>query len=81
MGDPARHSSRQVPTLIAGGTGGAFALGRYLDLRSTPDGSALGQPNNRVLVSICQAFGVSDQRYGQASDPKIVSGRLSPLYA
>ena len=81
MGDPARHSSRQVPTLVAGGSSGQFKFGRYIDLRTTPDESALGVPNNRLLVSICQAFGVPATRFGQATDPAIVNGRLEQLYA
>jgi hypothetical protein len=80
MGDPARHSSRQVPTLLAGGCGGHFKLGRYLDLREPgAKDNALGVPNNRLLVSICQAFGVATQRFGNATDPAIVSGRLEQL--
>ncbi len=78
MGDPARHSSRDVPSLIAGGCGGHFAMGRYLELRG-PAG-ADGLPNNRVLVSIAQAFGVDIERFGQSADPRIVTGRLDALY-
>ncbi len=77
MGDPARHSSRSVPALIAGGCGGHFKMGRYLDLRRDKGGD--GVPNNRVLVSICQAFGIDIQRYGHAADPHIVTGRLEAL--
>ena len=73
MGDPARHSSRSVPTLLAGG-GGAFATGRYLDLRHGDHGD--GVPNNRVLVSICGAFGVDVASFGHAADPRVVTGRL-----
>ena len=75
MGDPARHSSRHVPTLLLGGAGGQFKLGRYLELDA-----ARGTPNNRVLVSICQAFGVSTARFGTGSSA-VVSGRLEQLYA
>lgn len=77
MGDPARHSSRGVPTLIAGGAGGHFRLGRYLDFRGAAGG---GIPNNRVLVSICHAFGVPTPRFGQARDASIVTGRLDDLH-
>jgi hypothetical protein len=76
MGDPNRHSSRCVPTLIAGGAGGRFKMGRYLDLR---DAHGAGIPNNRLLVSIAQAFGVETSRFGQAVDPAIVTGRLDAL--
>jgi len=73
MGDPARHSSRSVPTLLAGG-GGKLKMGRYLDFRGA--GSS-GIPNNRVLVSICQAFGVITERFGHAADSSIVTGALA----
>jgi len=74
MGDPARHSSRHVPTLLLGGAGGHFKLGRYLELDA-----ARGTPNNRVLVSICQAFGANTARFGTGSSA-VVSGRLEQLY-
>jgi hypothetical protein len=77
MGDPARHSSRSVPTLIAGGCGGHFTMGRYIDLRQGKEGD--GVPNNRVLVSIAQAFGVEVERFGQSADPRIVTGKLDAL--
>lgn len=75
MGDPARHSSRHVPTLLLGGAGGQFKMGRYLELDP-----ARGTPHNRVLVSICQAFGVNTPRFGTGSSA-VVSGRLEQLYA
>jgi uncharacterized protein DUF1552 len=71
MGDPAKHSSRQVPTLLAGGWGGALRGGRHIDLG--PEGT----PNNRLLVSIQQAFGVESDSYGQSSDSSILSGTLA----
>jgi uncharacterized protein DUF1552 len=77
MGDPARHSSRCVPTLLAGGCGGHFKMGRYVDLRRGSSGD--GVPNNRLLVSICQAFGVDIHRFGHAADLHIVTGRLEAL--
>jgi hypothetical protein len=77
MGDPARHSSRSVPTILAGGCGGHFKMGRYVDLRRGPGGD--GVPNNRLLVSICQAFGVDTQRFGHAADTRILTGRLEAL--
>ena len=71
MGDPAKHSSRQVPTLLAGGWGGALRGGRHIDL------GAEGTPSNRLLVSVQQAFGVESDTYGQSVDPSILSGTLS----
>ncbi|MES1179088.1 MAG: DUF1552 domain-containing protein [Myxococcales bacterium] len=70
MGDPARHSSRQIPALLAGGWGGKLKGGRHLDLGAT------GTPNNRLLVSIQQVFGVDSDSFGQSSDPTLLSGSL-----
>jgi hypothetical protein len=77
MGDPARHSSRCVPTLLAGGCGGRFHMGRYVDLRRA--GQKEGVPNNRLLVSIAQAFGVELSSFGHAADPRVITGRLDEL--
>ncbi len=76
MGDPAMHSSRSVPTLLFGDAGGAFKTGRYLDFRGE---RGHGIPNNRLLVSICQAFGVPTERFGHSADSKIVTGALPEL--
>lgn len=75
MGDTAKHTSRRVPTLLAGG-GGRFRTGRTLDLAR---GGSSGVPNNRILVSICQAFGVETNHFGHSADPKVVTGRLAEL--
>jgi hypothetical protein len=53
-------------------------VGRYVDLRRP--GKNEGTPNNRILVSICQAFGVATNRFGHAADSAIVTGRLEELY-
>jgi hypothetical protein len=74
MGDPSRHSSRSIPTVLAGG-GSTFRLGRYLDVRS----AGVGVPNNRLLVSIGRAFGAPLDSYGESSDPAVVQGELSGL--
>ena len=71
MGDPAKHSSRQIPALLAGGWGGALRGGQHIDL------GAAGTPSNRLLVSIQQAFGVESDTYGQSADPTILSGALA----
>ncbi len=73
MGDPARHSSRQIPALIAGGWGGRIKAGRHVDLGAT------GTPNNRLLVAAQRAFGVESDTFGDASDPSIVTGSLDLL--
>lgn len=74
MGDPARHSSRHVPTLLLGGVGGRFKMGRYVELDARQ-----GTPNNRILVSICQAFGTNTTRFGTGSS-SVVTGRLDALH-
>lgn len=70
MGDPSRHSSRQVPALLAGGWGGRLRGGRHLDL------GVAGTPNNRLLVAAQQAFGVESESFGEARDPAITTGSL-----
>jgi hypothetical protein len=70
MGDPNRHSSRQIPALLAGGWGGRLKGGRHLDL------GAQGTPHNRLLVAVQQAFGVDSESFGEAEDPHIVTGTL-----
>jgi hypothetical protein len=78
MGDPARHSSRHVPTLLAGGGAVGLRFGRYLDLRGGGRREE-GVPNNRLLVSICQLFGVETDRFGHSRDPSVVVGTLPEL--
>ena len=76
MGDPARHSSRQVPTLLAAGSAFPIKTGRYLDLRHGKNLQE-GVPNNRLLVSIAQLFGAPLARFGESKrDPSLVSGTL-----
>ncbi len=70
MGNPARHSTRNVPTLLAGGANGKIRMGRRLkmgaDCPTSSPWCAPGDPmftattNNHLLVSIAQAFGQSD---------------------
>ena len=52
-------------------------MGRYIDLRQK--GRKEGTPNNRLLVSIAQAFGVELSAFGHAAEPRVVSGRLDEL--
>jgi hypothetical protein len=73
MGDPARHSSRGIPTVLCGGKDAGIALGRYLDARS----GGRGVPNNRLLVSICRAFGLDVSAFGEDADPAVTTGELS----
>jgi Protein of unknown function (DUF1552) len=78
MGDTATHSSRNVPTLVAGGCGGHFRLGRFLDLKTKKQAGEM-LPNNRLLVSIAQAFGAPVTRFGSSSNPDTLIGRLEEL--
>ncbi len=79
MGDPARHSSRNIPTVLAGGCGGIFPMGRSIDLRAQKGSQYY--PNNRLLVSLCQAFGVPVERFGHSSNAQTVTGEMSELSA
>lgn len=73
MGDPGRHSSRSVPTLLLGG---GIRGGRVL---TAPDRDRVTAqqlyPNNRLLTGVCRAFGVNAERFGD-SIPEIAQGVL-----
>ncbi|MFZ5890221.1 MAG: DUF1552 domain-containing protein [Myxococcota bacterium] len=89
MGNPALHSTRNVPTLLAGGLNGKFKMGRRLKMQADcPTSNAwCGEndttftpvTNNKILVSIAQAFGVDVNTYGTQPDPKLTTGALSQL--
>jgi len=88
MGNPATHSTRNVPTVLAGGANGKFRMGRRLQFRTDcplgtycDTGSSDYQtvPANRLLVSIAQAFGVDIDRYGTQSNAANAQGALSEL--
>jgi hypothetical protein len=57
MGDGRLHDCFSVPFVLAGG--GVFKPGRYLQLG--------GVPHQKLLVSICQAMGLSNQTFGDAT--------------
>lgn len=74
MGDPARHSSRSVPTLLLGG---GIRGGRTLTLGDRQRVTAHHlNPNNRVLTCVAQRLGVPITRFGDSADPMIVEGVL-----
>ncbi|MGC4087501.1 MAG: DUF1552 domain-containing protein [Polyangiaceae bacterium] len=74
MGDPARHSSRSVPTLLLGAK---IRGGRTLSLGDRGRVSAHHlNPNNRVLTFVSQRLGVPITRFGDSADPSIVEGVL-----
>jgi hypothetical protein len=70
MGNPNLHSTRNVPTLLAGGVNGRFRMGRrLLTAYDCPADNIWcdpydATPNNRLLVSVAQAFGVEIDAFG-----------------
>jgi hypothetical protein len=89
MGNPARHSVRNVPTLLAGGVNGKFRMGRRVRVAADcpptsqwcgpTDAIFAGTPNNKILVAIAQAFGVSVDTFGTQAEPKWTTGALPEL--
>lgn len=88
MGNPAAHSTRNVPTVLAGGMNGKLRMGRRITYRTDcplgvdcdPKGRDYRTvPNNWLLVSIARAFGISIDRYGRQFDGTISGGALSEL--
>lgn len=89
MGDPALHSTRNVPTVLAGGCNGKFTMGRRLRMPTDcptqhpvcasggPEDARV--PNNKLLVSIAQAFGVQTNAFGSQADEKHTQGTLPGL--
>jgi hypothetical protein len=62
------HSRRDMVYVIAGGCGGHFDTGRFLQFAGTP--------HNDLLVSLCHAAGVDVQTFG---NPAYCTGPLSGL--
>jgi hypothetical protein len=89
MGNPSLHSTQNVPTVLCGGAGGKFRMGRHLRLGAdcsdnTPwcapgDTTFAGVSNNHLLVSIAQAFGVAVDKFGTQLEDRHMSGALSGL--
>ena len=87
MGNPAAHSTRNVPTVLAGGANGALRMGRRLKYRTDCPGTkcdvtsseAETVPNNRLLVSLARAFGVELDEYGQQPNVADSTGALAEL--
>lgn len=87
MGDPSLHSSVNAPTLLLGGAGGKFPMGRRIALKPNCamnqrwcSGQEQYVPQNRVLVAIAQAFGVETNSYGAGTDSSVDDGVLSELF-
>ncbi len=86
VGDPSEHNSRYVPTVLAGGAGGKFRMGRRIRVgtecpRDEPACYLEERiPHNRILVSIAQAFGAEIDRFGYDPDfPEVTQGNLEGL--
>jgi len=88
MGNPALHSTRNVPTVLAGGANGKFKMGRRLkmaaDCPSTDmwcDSKPTYTPttNSKILVSIAQAFEQEVNSFGTQPIKANVTGALSEM--
>ena len=89
MGNPALHSTRNAPTVLAGGAAGTkFRMGRRLKMSadcmtnlwcSPTDAEFKASTNNHLLVSIAQAFGVDIDSFGTQPNPELTTGALSEL--
>ena len=91
MGNPSLHSTRNVPTLIAGGANGKFRMGRRLKMQPAcpmndpwcqmdePVTSYTPTTNSKILVSIAQAYGVDTNTFGTQPNVADVTGALSDL--
>jgi hypothetical protein len=88
MGNPSAHSTRNVPTVLAGGANGKIRMGRRIQYRTDcplgtycdPTGSDYETvPNNRLLISIAQAFGVAVEHYGSQPNASNAEGSLPEL--
>lgn len=83
LGDPSLHNHWTLPTVLAGGAGGKFRMGRYMTLRGSMM-SQYGNPiitkayaHNHLLISICQAFGLDVNTFGHPA----YTGGVSGLFA
>ncbi len=89
MGNPSVHSTRNVPTVLAGGVNGKFRMGRRLkapadcaaaNLACKPgDAAFTGTANNHLLVSIARGFGVAIDSFGTQPNDADTNGALAGL--
>jgi hypothetical protein len=70
MGNPALHSTKNVPTVLGGGLNGHFRMGRRLR-RATA--------SNHLLVSIAEAFGAPIDSFGKQPNVADTTGPLPGL--
>ena len=69
LGDGNTHARRQMPYVLAGGCAGTFKTGRYLQYPK-------GTPHSKLLVSLCNAFGINTDTFGTK---KVEKGALPKL--
>jgi hypothetical protein len=88
MGNPAAHSTRNVPTVLAGGLNGKLRMGRRIKYRTDCTSGTWCDPagsdyqtvtNNLLLISLAHAFGVDVDTFGNQSDPSQATGPLPGL--
>jgi hypothetical protein len=63
------HTYMNIPWVLAGGAGGYFKMGRFLQFKD--------QPHNNLLVSICNAMGLTD--VNTFGIPELCTGPLAGL--
>jgi hypothetical protein len=68
LGDSRAHVCESVPFIFAGPASGALQPGRYLQYQQ--------EPHSKLLVSMCQAFGIEVDTFG---DPSTGRGGLDRL--
>ena len=68
LGDSRAHVCTGVPFVLAGSANGLFPTGRYVDF--------MGASHSQLLVSICQAMGLTNTSFG---DPTAGTGPLPGL--
>jgi len=59
LGDGRAHTCVDVPWILAGNAGGFFRTGRYLSLG--------GATHDQVLTSVCNAFGLENETFGNGT--------------
>jgi hypothetical protein len=89
MGNPSLHSTRNIPTVLAGGLNGKLRMGRRLKAAadcpssnlSCKPGDAMfnGTANNHLLVSVARAFGVAVDSFGTQPNAADRNGPLAGL--
>jgi hypothetical protein len=65
------HTYKDIPWVLAGGSGGYFKMGRYLQYKD--------QPHNNLLVSVCNAMGLDDVK--TFGIPELSTGPLPGMTA